>query len=178
MSTALLSPASIAATAAMPSAASETTNPLRSSARRMSSREPASSSTISTWIGSPAVLISGNLLGVVERFELGQGDGALRAQLGDRARQIGNVAVAGGGLDETRDRRDIGGAKVGAGTLQCVRGARHRFGVAVLHAVVHIGEQLRVVVAIQRDQTREQAILAVRVELAHGFDGGRVQRDL
>ena len=50
--------------------------------------------------------------------------------------------------------------------------------VADLHAVLHVGEQLRGIVAIQRDQTREQAVLSVRIELAHGVDRRGVQRHL
>src|SRR5262245_19769702 len=142
MSTALHSPLSTAATAAMPSAASDTVNPLRSSARRMSRREPASSSTISTWMGSEGVLGTSGNLGVVERFELGEGDGALRAQLRDRGRQVGDVAAARRVFDLPRDGRDIGGAEIGAGTLQRVRRARHVLGVADLERVLHVGEQL------------------------------------
>src|SRR6476469_9578098 len=104
MSTALHSPDSTAATAAMPSAASEMTNPLRSSARRISRREPASSSTISTWMGGPTFGISGDLRGAVERFQFGQGHRALCAQLRDRAGELLDVAGARRMLDLARDR--------------------------------------------------------------------------
>ena len=73
-------------------------------------------------------------------------------------------------LDLPRDRGDVGRAEVGARALERVRGARDGLGIADLHAVVHVGEQLRGVVAIERDQPRQQAVLAVRIELAHGFD--------
>ena len=52
-----------------------------------------------------------------------------------------------------------------------MRGARDAFGVTDLEAVFHVGEQLRGIVAVERDQARQQAVLAVRVELAHGLDG-------
>src|SRR6188508_3069993 len=113
MSTALQSQDSTAATAAVPSAASDTVNPLRSSARRMSSREPASSSTMSTWMGSKELLGTSGNLGVVERFELGEGDGALRAQLRDGSGQVGDVSAARRVFDLPRDGRDVGGAEVG-----------------------------------------------------------------
>src|SRR5690349_10166872 len=142
MSTALHSPDSTAATAAMPSAASDTVNPLRSSARRISRREPASSSTMSTWIGTEEFGTSGNL-GVVERFELGEGDGTLRAQLRDGGGQVGDIPAARRVFDLPRDGRNVGGAEVGAGTLQRVGRARDVFGVAYLECVLHVGEQLR-----------------------------------
>src|SRR5262245_32531375 len=132
----------------MPSAASEMTNPPRSSARRISRREPASSSTIRTWMGWPPVLgISGDLCGAVERLELGQRDRALRAQLGDGRREILDVAGARRVLDLARDGRDARGAQVGARALQRMRGARNRFGIVDLETVVDIREQLRAVVA-------------------------------
>src|SRR5262245_28318539 len=120
MSTASQSPASTAATAADPSAASEITNPARSSARRMSRRDPASSSTINTWIGSPLMGTSGDLGGAVEGFELGERNRALRAQLCHRSRHFVEVAAARGVLDLARDRRDVRRAEIGGGALQRV----------------------------------------------------------
>src|SRR5688572_1516142 len=168
MSTALHSPASTAATAAVPSAASETVKPLRSSARRMSRREPASSSTMSTWMGSEGVLLgTSGYPGVVERFELGEGDGALSAQLGHGGGQVGDITASRQVFDLTRDRRDVRGAEVGARALQGVRRARDVLGITDLQGIFHVGEQLRGIVAIKRDQPRQQPVLSIRVELAH-----------
>src|SRR5689334_8035532 len=155
MSTALHSPASTAATAAIPSAASEITKPLRSSARRMSRRDPASSSTMSTWIGMPPLMgMSGDLRRSVQRFELGERDRALRAQLRHGADQVLDVAAARRMLDLPRDGGDVRRAEIGGRTLQRVRRACDGLRVVDLETVVDVGEQLGAVVAVQRDEAR------------------------
>ena len=89
MSTALQSPASTAATAAVPSAASETTKP---GALQRAPHEQARAGVVvdDEYVDGfgRLLLASGHLGRVVERFELGQGDGALRAQLGHARRAV------------------------------------------------------------------------------------------